>query len=108
MKKQNLKGIGMTTINNYQFKHVKSMLDRGIPFIMLKYVVSFVGIQGVIYELIRFNKHGQFISTIIDKNTFNSIVKHFELPELYRIDGNNAIWGDEKFKEVYNKNRKRK
>ena len=106
--KQNLKEIGMTTINNYQFKQVRSMIDNDTPFIMMKYTVTFVGIQGVVYELIRFNKYKQIVSTVIDKDTFVQIVNHFELPELHRIDANNAIWGDERFKEMYNENRKLK
>lgn len=106
--KQNLEEIGMTTINNYQFKQVRSMIDNDTPFIMMKYTVTFVGIRGVVYELIRFNKYKQIVSTVIDKPTFIEIVKHFDLPELHRIDADNAIWGDERFKEVYNENRKLK
>lgn len=90
-------------MGNYKYMDevIERMVKKGKPFLIIKYgVTAFNGLANNAYELVTLGaKKLQYFP--LDRTVAIRVIEQHNLPRLYRLDGRNEIWGDEKFKEQF-------
>lgn len=81
---------------------IEGLIKRDKPFLIIKYGVSFVGMTNNCYEVVTMGG-GKLHYMPIDRRLAMSAIRLHELPLLYEMDNRNMIWGDKRFKTMYNK-----
>ena len=79
---------------------IESLIERGKPFIIIKYMVCFLDVAHNRYELITLGG-GTLNYTQLKRQDAVRAIAEFDLPLLHELDRRNKIWGDERFKESY-------
>lgn len=81
---------------------IEGLIKRDKPFLIIKYGVSFVGMTNNYYEVVTMG--GSKLHYMpIDRRLAMSAIRLHELPLLHEMDNRNMIWGDKRFKTMYNK-----
>lgn len=79
---------------------IDSLVDRGKPFLIIKYCLSSFDRVNNAYEVVTIGSH-HLNYTPIERNVAIKAIRRHELPLLHEIDNRNMIWGDEMFKEKF-------
>lgn len=93
-------------MGNYKDKGrlIEFLLKCDKPFLLIKYGVTICGCTNNVYEIVTRGTRTLQYSNIDRKAAIEAINK-LKLPLLYKMDGRNMIWGDERFKDKFKKNR---
>ena len=76
---------------------VGSLVERGKPFLIIKYCLSSFDIANNAYEIVTIG--GSKLRYLpIERNVALEAINRYNLPLLHKVDSRNMIWGDEEFK----------
>lgn len=82
---------------------VRRLVDNKTPFLIVKYGVTFIDITSNNYDLVTMYG-GKLNYTPMERKEVMQVLREFSLPMLWDAgDNHNTIWGDEKFKEKFEK-----
>lgn len=81
---------------------IDSLVDRGKPFLIVKYCLSSMDRVNNAYEVVTIGSH-QLNYTPIEREIAIKAIRKHELPMLYEMDNRNMIWGTTDFKQTYRK-----
>ena len=81
---------------------IDSLVERGKPFLIVKYCLSSLDRANNAYEVVTIGSH-HLNYTPIERNVVIKAIRKHELPLLHEMDNRNMIWGDDRFKEKYKK-----
>lgn len=84
-------------------ERVRRLVDSKTPFLIVKYGVTFVGITSNNYDLV--TMCGDKLNyTSMTRREVMSVLREFDLSILWDAgDSHNMIWGDERFKDNFQK-----
>lgn len=81
---------------------IELLLERGKPFLLIKFGVSMCGQANNLYEVVTLGGNKlRYLS--ISRMEAVEAIRRFDLPLLYEMDNRNMIWGDERFRNKYRK-----
>lgn len=84
-------------------ERVRRLVEKGTPFLIVKYGVTFMGITNTNYDLVTMYG-GELQYTPMSRKELMQMLRQFELPMLWDAgDNHNTIWGDKRFKEKFKK-----
>lgn len=81
---------------------IEGLIKRDKPFLIIKYSISFNDICNSYYEVVTMGG-GKLHYMPVDRREALSAVRLHELPLLHEVNNRNMIWGDKRFKTMYNK-----
>ena len=81
---------------------IDSLVERGKPFLIVKYCLSSLDRANNAYEIVTIGSHHLNYTPIERKVVIKAIRKH-ELPLLHEMDNCNMIWGTTDFKQAFRK-----
>lgn len=81
---------------------IDSLIERGKPFLIVKYCLSSFDRANNAYEIVTIGSHHLYYTPIGRDVAMQAISRH-ELPLLHKMDNRNMIWGDKDFKKAYKK-----
>lgn len=84
-------------------ERVRRLVESKTPFLIVKYGVTFVGITSNSYDLVLMDRNKlQYLP--VSRRDVVRVLREFDLPILWDAeDSHNMIWGDERFKEKFQK-----
>ena len=90
-------------MGNYKYMDevIGRMVKQGKPFLIIKYgITAFTGVSCNVYEVVTIvGKKLQYVP--IERQVALKAIDEHNLPQLYKMDSRNIIWGDERFKEQF-------
>lgn len=81
---------------------IDSLVERGKPFLIVKYCLSSLDRANNAYEVVTIGSHHLNYTTLDRTVAIEAIRKH-ELPLLHEMDNRNMIWGTMDFKQAFRK-----
>ena len=81
---------------------IDSLVDRGKPFLIVKYCLTSLDRANNAYEIVTIGSHHLYYTPIGRDVAMQAISRH-DLPLLHKMDNRNMIWGDKNFKKAYKK-----
>lgn len=81
---------------------IDSLVERGKPFLIVKYCLTSLDIANNAYEVVTIGSHHLYYTPIERDVAMQAISRH-DLPLLHKMDNRNMIWGDKTFKKAYKK-----
>lgn len=88
---------------------LRNCIDKGKPFLICR-CDSWLSLSPEtvvpMWTLETLRKNGAIRSYPLTGVEAMEAIREHNIPMLHKIDGNNCIWGDERFKEIYKKKRK--
>lgn len=84
-------------------ERVRRLVESNTPFLIVKYGVTFVGITSNSYDLVLMDRNKlQYLP--VNRRDVVRVLREFDLPILWDAgDSHHMIWGDERFKEKFQK-----
>lgn len=84
-------------------ERIRRLVESKTPFLIVKYGVTFVGITSNSYDLVLMDRNKlQYLP--VSRRDVVRMLREFDLPILWDAgDSHNMIWGDERFKEKFQK-----
>lgn len=84
-------------------ERVRQLVENKIPFLIVRYGVTFIDITSNSYDLVTF--YGNKLNyTPMERKDVMRVLRDFSLPMLWDAgDNRNTIWGDVKFRERFKK-----
>lgn len=83
-----------------RISYIKRLIRNKKPYLIIKYGVEFCGIANNVWELAFINSDYRIRYYSLERKEALKLIDDMNIPRLHRMDSRNAIWGDEKFKEI--------
>lgn len=83
-------------------ERVRTLVESKMPFLIVKYGVTFVGITNNSYDLVMMYGDKLYYESM-SRNEVTQVLKEFSLPLLHDEGVHAKIWGDRRFKEKFKK-----